>query len=90
MRSHPACDNMWFMSDQIKALAAAARKLTPAERAELIEQIWDSIPEDSIEVPIPDWHLDGLRQRLAEHEADPGAVVPWDKVKARLENESRG
>lgn len=72
------------MNDQVKRLTDEARRLTPAERAALIEQIWDTLPPDTADVPMPDWHRAGLDARLAEHEADPGSVVPWEEAKARL------
>ncbi|MBI5330356.1 MAG: addiction module protein [Betaproteobacteria bacterium] len=30
---------------------------------------------------IPDWHLAILQERLAAHEADPQAAIPWSEVK---------
>ncbi len=72
------------MTDHVKRLTEEARKLTPEERAELIEQIWDTLPPETAAVSIPDWHRAGLDRRLAEHEADPDSVVQWREARARL------
>ena len=72
------------MTDQLKRLTEEARRLTAAERAELIERLWDTFEPDSDVPGMPDWHRAGLDQRLAEHEADPGSIVPWAEARARL------
>jgi putative addiction module component (TIGR02574 family) len=58
-------------------------RLSPQERLELIELIWDSIPDDAPFTP-PDWHLRELERRVAAADADPGAAEPWETVLARL------
>lgn len=57
--------------------------LSPQQRLELIELIWDSLPDNTPFVP-PEWHLRELEQRVAAAEADPGAAEPWEQVLARL------
>lgn len=58
-------------------------RLSPAERLELIGLIWDSISEAEPFSP-PEWHVRELEKRRAAAEAEPGAGVPWEVVKARL------
>ena len=72
------------MTDQVKRLTDEARKLSADERAALIEQLWDTLPPETAAVPFPDWHRAGLDARLAEHEADPASVVPWEEARVRL------
>ncbi len=52
-------------------------QLTVHERLELIEQIWDSLPESVQPQDVPDWHLIELARRRAEAEARPGEGRPW-------------
>src|SRR3954451_24384682 len=63
-------------------------RLSIAERLELIGQIWDSLPEAEEGLPPPDWHRDELERRRAAAEADPGAGIPWEVVRARLADRS--
>ena len=58
-------------------------RLTPQQRCELLDLIWDSLPDDTPFSP-PDWHLRELEQRIAAADADPGAAEPWETVLARL------
>jgi putative addiction module component (TIGR02574 family) len=58
-------------------------RLTPKERCELIELIWDSLPDGAPNAP-PARHLRELERRIAAADANPGAADPWETVLARL------
>jgi len=58
-------------------------RLDPQQRSELLELIWDSLPNDAPYAP-PAWHLRELERRVAAADADPGAAEPWEAVLARL------
>ena len=68
------------MSD---ALARALR-ISVSERLELLEAVWTSLVEQGEPLPVSDAQREELDRRLAAHEADPGAALPWDEVRARL------
>lgn len=63
------------------------RNLTPAERIQLIEILWDSFLEDPDSVPVTDEQRAELRRRLAAHEQDPDAARPWPEIRSELERE---
>ena len=52
-------------------------QLSVRERLELIEQIWNSLPESLGPDEVPESHKDILAQRLAEAEANPVTGLPW-------------
>jgi putative addiction module component (TIGR02574 family) len=58
-------------------------QLSVRERLELIEQIWDSLPDQVRPEDIPDWHVAELSKRRAEVDSLPGAGRPWREVLAR-------
>jgi putative addiction module component (TIGR02574 family) len=59
------------------------RALPPAERREVIEQIWDEFADGDLELtPAQVAELD---RRLAEHQANPNDVVSWSEIKATTE-----
>ena len=70
------------MSVSIEALGID--RLSVRERLELIEQIWDSLPEHVHPDEVPEWHLAELARRRAEADANPGAGKPWREILARL------
>lgn len=63
-------------------------QLSVAERLELIEKIWDSLPEQVAPAEVPAWHLPLLAERRAQAEAQPGVGKPWQEVLARLKGRS--
>jgi putative addiction module component (TIGR02574 family) len=60
-------------------------QLSVGERLELIEQIWNSLPEQVAPQEVPQWHLAELAKRLAEAESQPGVGKPWREVLDSLE-----
>lgn len=54
--------------------------LSVRERLELIDQLWDSLPESIEPQDVPEWHLVELAQRRAEMESRPGVGRPWRDV----------
>ena len=63
-------------------------RLSVSERLELIEQIWNSLPEQVALPEVPEWHLAELVQRRARAAAEPGVGKPWRDVLRRLEGDS--
>ena len=64
-------------------------QLSPAERLDIAEKLWDSIhPPGSArpgeEVPLTEAQMAEIRRRVAEHERDPSSALPWEEVRARL------
>lgn len=58
-------------------------RLSADERLELMHEIWDSIAAEPGRTHLTAARRRELERRLTEHEADPGDVVPWKKVKAQ-------
>ena len=66
-----------------KALLAELMELTPAERIQLAEDLWDSISPDELP-PLTAEQEQEIDRRLAEHRKDPSTAVSWEEVRARL------
>jgi putative addiction module component (TIGR02574 family) len=60
-------------------------RLSVGERLELIEKIWDSLPEEVAPGEVPEWHLAELARRRLAAESQPGLGKPWREVLSRLE-----
>ena len=65
--------------------ALGIHQLSVGERLELIETIWDSLPEQLDPQDVPPWHLAELAKRRARADAEPEADKPWRSVLDRLE-----
>ena len=58
--------------------------LTPDEKVEYVQDLWDYVVADASKVPIPDWHRSILDERLAEYQAAPHGGEAWSQVRDRL------
>jgi putative addiction module component (TIGR02574 family) len=61
---------------------AELRKLTVAERLQLVDDIWESIAVDADASPLTAEQLSEARARRAEHLQDAASAVPWEHVLA--------
>jgi putative addiction module component (TIGR02574 family) len=59
-------------------------QLSPEERIQLVEDVWDSIAESPEAIPISDTQRIELDRRRAEYQRNPGGGLDWQKVRARL------
>jgi putative addiction module component (TIGR02574 family) len=56
--------------------------LSPAEKAELLDTVWESLEADT--VSLTDSQQAELDCRSARHEQKPSDVIPWQQVRAGL------
>jgi putative addiction module component (TIGR02574 family) len=73
------------MSTSFESLGIS--RLSVRERLDLIEQIWDSLPEQVLPEEVPEWHLAEIKRRRAALDASPGSGQPWRDVLARFGDE---
>ena len=59
-------------------------RLNVDERLALVEEIWATICADSAAFPLTDAQRAELDRRVADDDAFPDDVVPWDAVKASV------
>jgi putative addiction module component (TIGR02574 family) len=61
-------------------------KLSPAERIQLAEDLWDSVAADPQSLPpLTDAQIAEIERRLAEHARDSSTAISWDDLRKRLE-----
>jgi putative addiction module component (TIGR02574 family) len=61
-------------------------ELPPAERLQLVEDLWDSLIEREAELPVPDAVLSELRARKKLFDANPNSGMTWDQVVRSLDD----
>jgi len=66
------------MSDLLQQIS----NLSAAEKAELLDAVWESLEADA--ASLTDAQRAELDHRIARHQQNPSDVVPWDQVKAGL------
>lgn len=59
-------------------------ELSPAEKLQLVEDLWDDLASTPENVPIQDWQLEELATRKANLQNNPGSALSWEEVKRRV------
>ena len=58
--------------------------LSPAEKLQLVEDLWDDLAANPDEVPIHDWQIKELARREANLQRNPESVTDWESVKRHV------
>ena len=58
--------------------------LSPSEKLQLVEDLWDDLAANPEDVPVHDWQLEELARRKANLENNPASGLSWDEVKRRI------
>ena len=70
------------MAQQIPNPPPGFDELTFDEKLDYVQSLWDRIAANSDSVPIPDWHLDLIEERLR---AGRGSGRAWSEVRDELQ-----
>mgnify|MGYP000975614545 CR=1 FL=1 len=58
--------------------------LSPPEKLQLVEDLWDDLAAVPSEVPIHDWQKEELAKRKANLMNHPASGLSWEEVKRRI------
>lgn len=58
--------------------------LSPPEKLQLVEDLWDDLAATPSEIPIHEWQKEELARRKANLMSKPASGLSWDAVKARI------
>jgi putative addiction module component (TIGR02574 family) len=64
---------------------AEIKGLSIDDRIRLVQAIWDSIEAESEQLTITESQKQELSRRMADHKANPDAVISWEAVKAQAQ-----
>ncbi len=64
-----------------ETLLADAAQLPVADRIQLIDAIWETLPDDSMPPLSEEWIAE-IRRRSAEFDSGSIQTIPWEQVKA--------
>jgi putative addiction module component (TIGR02574 family) len=54
--------------------------LSPAEKLQLVEDLWDDLAANPTAVPVHDWQKEELSRRKANLMNNPAAALSWEEV----------
>ena len=58
--------------------------LSPAEKLQLVEDLWDDLAATPERVPVQDWQKEELDRRKAKLLQNPASGLAWEEVKRRV------
>ena len=58
--------------------------LSPSEKLQLVEDLWDDLAGEPEAVPVYDWQKEELSRRNANLANNPASGVSWEEVKQRV------
>jgi len=58
--------------------------LSPAEKLQLVEDIWDDLAATAEAIPVHDWQVQELVRRKTNLQNNPASGLAWEEVKQRV------
>jgi putative addiction module component (TIGR02574 family) len=63
---------------------ASVFDLSPSEKLQLVEDLWDDLAATPESVPVHEWQKEELARRKANLMNNPASGLSWDEVKRRV------
>ncbi len=60
------------------------------EQIEYVQNLWGHIAVSPEKIPVPEWHLRVLKERMESYKAGRSKFIPWPEARAKLERKLRG
>ena len=60
--------------------------LSPPEKLQLVEDIWDDLAASPVDVPVHQWQKDELDRRKDNLKNSASAGLSWDELKTNIRN----
>ena len=59
-------------------------ELSPSEKLQLVEDLWDDLAANLANVPLQDWQIKELAERKARLMQTPASGLSWQAVQQRV------
>ena len=69
---------------QVNPSSTSIFDLTPSEKLQLVEDLWDDLAATPEAVPVHDWQKEELARRKANLMQHPACGLTWEEVKQRV------
>ena len=74
----------WATRDRMNPTTPSIFDLSPSEKLQLVEDLWDDLAATPEAKPIHDWQKQELARRKANLLRNPASGLEWEEVKRRL------
>jgi len=76
--------NLRELAVETRMNSASIFDLSPSEKLQLVEDLWDDLAAAPETVPVHDWQKQELARRKANLLKNPASGLPWEEVKRKV------
>jgi putative addiction module component (TIGR02574 family) len=58
--------------------------LSPAEKLQLVEDLWDDLAATPGEIPVHDWQVKELARRKENLMSNPASGLSWEEISSKV------
>lgn len=69
---------------QTNMFSTSVFDLSPAEKLQLVEDLWDDLATVPEAIPVHEWQKQELARRKANLRRNPVAALSWEEIKRRI------
>jgi putative addiction module component (TIGR02574 family) len=68
----------------MNANVASVFDLSPSEKLQLVEDLWDDLAAGPDTLPVHDWQMEEVARRKSNLMNNPSSGLSWEEVKRRI------
>ena len=72
------------MSIAVNRATTSVFDLSPSEKLQLVDDLWDDLAATPEAIPVHDWQKEELDRRKAKLMKSPASGLTWEEVKRRV------
>jgi putative addiction module component (TIGR02574 family) len=77
------------MSSKIPFPPAGFDELSVEDQIEYVQELWDKITSRQEKVPVPDWHLEIIEERLTRYRENGMEGRTWEEFEEDLDKQTK-
>jgi putative addiction module component (TIGR02574 family) len=70
--------------DAMDSSISSVFDLSPAEKLQLVQDLWDDLAADPENIPVYDWQIEELERRRENLRRNPASALTWEEVQRRV------
>ncbi len=78
---------LWEAVKQMSSKSHSIFDLSPSEKLQLVEDLWDDLASSPDKVPVFEWQVEELERRKKFLSELPASALDWEDLKRRVRNQ---
>lgn len=60
-------------------------ELSAEEKIEYVQSLWERVTARPHDVPVPEWYMCVIKERVERHRTHPEETIPWEEVRDQVQ-----